>query len=51
MNLIELARQHIQAENDHDVPATMATISENGADYKIWSNNESFASRQTIEDF
>jgi hypothetical protein len=35
MNLIELARQHIQAENDHDVPATMATISENGADYKI----------------
>ncbi|MBS1902671.1 MAG: ester cyclase [Bacteroidetes bacterium] len=51
MDLIALAKAHIEAENIHSLEATMATIGPDGAYYKIYANNEAFTSRDAISTF
>jgi steroid delta-isomerase-like uncharacterized protein len=51
MDLLELARAHIEAENLHDLALTMSTIASGGAYYKMYANNESFTSRDDISRF
>lgn len=50
-DLVELAKQHIAAENDHDLDRTMDTISPNGAEYKVYATEQSFSSREEIREF
>jgi steroid delta-isomerase-like uncharacterized protein len=49
--LIELAKEHIAAENDHDLDQTMETISPNGAEYVVYATEQSFNSREAIREF
>ena len=51
MDYIDLARKHIEAENEHSVEKTMNTIAPNGADYVIFPKDESFDSREDINKF
>ena len=51
MDLLELAKAHIAAENTHDLELTMSTISERGADYRIYATGEAFSSREDIRKF
>ena len=51
MDLLELARAHIEAENLHDLPLTMNTVSGGGADYRIYATGQEFSSREAISDF
>src|SRR5215469_6028411 len=50
-DLIQLARHHINAENDRDLDRTMDTISPNGAEYRIYATEESLNSREDIRRF
>jgi len=49
--LIQLAREHINAENHRDLDQTMDTISPNGAEYRIYPTQELFNSREDIRRF
>lgn len=51
LDLVALTIAHIEAENIHSVPATMDTISADGAYYKVFSNNQTFTSRPDISVF
>jgi steroid delta-isomerase-like uncharacterized protein len=51
MGLLELARAHIEAENQHDLNLTMSTISDSGADYVVHSTGDAFSSRDEIRNF
>ncbi|HYM20411.1 MAG TPA: ester cyclase [Candidatus Kapabacteria bacterium] len=51
MDLISLAKAHIEAENNHSLDQTMATIGPDGAYYKVYANNETFTSRNDIRTF
>jgi hypothetical protein len=51
MDLLELAKAHIDAENRHDLELTMQTISEHGADYRVYATGEAFSSQEDMESF
>jgi steroid delta-isomerase-like uncharacterized protein len=51
MDLFALAHAHINAENNHSLEETMATIGADGAYYKIYANDEEFTSRNDINSF
>lgn len=50
MDLLALAKAHIEAENQHDLDATMATVAAGGAFYDIHPTNETTNSRDVIHD-
>src|SRR5260370_244793 len=51
MDLLDLARHHIAAENQHDLEKTMETIGDAGAEYKVYATGEEFNSREDIRKF
>jgi steroid delta-isomerase-like uncharacterized protein len=51
MDLLDLARRHIEAENEHDLEKTMETIGEAGAEYRVYPTGEEFSSREDIRKF
>jgi steroid delta-isomerase-like uncharacterized protein len=51
MDLLKLAKMHIEAENLHDLALTMDTIAADGAYYKMYANGESFTFREDISCF
>lgn len=51
MDLLQLAREHIEAENEHDLDRTMDTIGPAGADYEVYATEQSFHSREEIREF
>ncbi|MGH9831160.1 MAG: hypothetical protein ACREDR_48775, partial [Blastocatellia bacterium] len=51
LDLAQLAKEHIESENAHDLDRTMNTIGPDGAEYKIYPTEESFNSRDQIREF
>jgi steroid delta-isomerase-like uncharacterized protein len=51
LDLAQLAREHIDSENAHDLDRTMNTIGPDGAEYKIYPTGETFSSRDQIREF
>lgn len=51
LDLIALARAHIESENAHDIDLTMSTISEKGASYWIYSSGQRPNTREKVRDF
>lgn len=51
MDLLELAKAHIESENLHDLALTMSTIAEGGAYYNIHATGEVFTAPEAISDF
>ncbi|HXG94978.1 MAG TPA: nuclear transport factor 2 family protein [Blastocatellia bacterium] len=51
MDLLELAKAHIEAENQRNLTATMETVADGGAYYHIHGTGRVFTSREDISDF
>lgn len=51
LDLAQLAREHIDSENAHDLDRTMDTIGPDGAEYRVYPTGESFSSRDQIREF